>query len=128
MLITEDHFASYYKHGYVVIPDFLTPSELATAQAEMRFYFPTFEEYEIYATYSNETNMPPGILNPAIEFPFRGDFLNHLHTHPELILFVESVIGRSEISLQQSMLFGKYKGGKEDRDQDLHVDYRRHTL
>src|SRR5438270_856108 len=124
MPITDDHVTSYYTHGYVVVPGFLTPSELAAAQAEMRFYFPTFEEYEKYSTNARGSNMPPGVLNPAVEFPFRGDFLNNLHTHPGLIRFVESVLGTSKISLQQSLLFGKYQGGREDQDQDLHVDYR----
>jgi phytanoyl-CoA dioxygenase PhyH len=118
--VTDEHVAHWRRHGYVVVPGFLSGTELAGVQADVRRYFPTDEEYRAAPE-----------RYPAVggwrELPFVGDALNDLATHPELASFAERVIGTDEILLTQAILWGKY-AGVGDHDQQLHVDFMNNTL
>jgi Phytanoyl-CoA dioxygenase (PhyH) len=118
--ITDEQVAEWRKHGFVVIPDFLTPAELTDARENVRRYFPTWDEYEA-APHRYEG------ISPWREFPFVGDTLNNLTTHPDLIAFVEAALGTEDIFITQSLIWGKY-AGRGDWDQELHVDFGNNTL
>ena len=62
-----------------------------------------------------------------IEFPFVDDALNDTATHPELIGFVERLLGTRDVLLSQSAIWAKY-AGTGDFDQGLHLDYQGNTL
>src|ERR1700689_4903157 len=108
------------QHGYVLVPDFLTPAELAAARRNMLRYVPTPEEL------SATPERYPWIFEEAerlqTEFPFTGDALNHIPTHPELVSFVERALGTSQVMLSQSAIWAKY-AGTGDFEQALHLDY-----
>ncbi len=118
--ITAGHIAHWIEHGYVVVPDFLTPDEVAAVRADMDLYYPSADEYAAHPhRYRN--------LNGMHEFPFLGDALNHITAHPDLIDFVAEVLGTPDVFITQGLIWGKY-GGAGDFEQDLHVDYGNNTL
>src|SRR5206468_1140107 len=109
-----------YQQGYDVVPKLLSGAELAAAQADVRRYFPTDDEYR-----AAPERYPK--VGGWRELPFVGDALNDLATHPELASFAERVIGTQEILLTQAILWGKY-AGVGDHEQQLHVDFRNNSL
>ena len=48
-------------------------------------------------------------------------------THPELIAFVERMLGTNDMLLSQAAIWAKY-AGTGDFDQGLHLDYQGNTL
>lgn len=125
MRITDDHLRHWERHGYVVVPDFLTADELASARENLFRYVPTYEE--LMAT----PERYPWVFEEAdklqTEFPFTGDALNHISTHPEQISFVERALGTRQVMLSQSAIWAKY-AGTGDFEQSLHLDYEGNTL
>jgi hypothetical protein len=113
------------QHGFVLVPDFLTPDELSAALRNMMRYVPTAEEL------SATPERYPWVFEEAerlqTEFPFAGDALNHVATHPELISFVERALGTTDVLLSQSAIWAKY-AGTGDFEQALHLDYEGNTL
>ncbi|MDB5303422.1 MAG: hypothetical protein JWM97_971, partial [Phycisphaerales bacterium] len=103
MRITNQHLDHLIKHGYALVPGFLTPAELQAARANMLRYVPTAEEL------SATPERYPWVFEEAeslqTEFPFVGDALNHISTHPELISFVERALGTRNVVLTQSAIW-----------------------
>jgi hypothetical protein len=118
--ITPEHVEHWKRHGFVIVPDFLTPVELKEARENFHRYFPTWEEYA--STPERYEHLPMWR-----EFPFVGDVLNNVTTHPALVQFVEAALGTPEIFITQALLWGKY-AGKGNWEQDLHCDYGNNTL
>lgn len=125
MRISDTHLRHLRAHGYVVVPGFLTPEELAAARKNMLRYVPTPEE--LAAT----PERYPWVFEEAdrlqTEFPFAGNALNHVATHPELIAFAERALGTAEVLLSQSAIWAKY-AGTGDFEQSLHLDYEGNSL
>jgi ectoine hydroxylase-related dioxygenase (phytanoyl-CoA dioxygenase family) len=124
MRITDEHYAHWLQHGYVIVRDFLTPDEVAAARENIHtHYMPTAEEY--VAGPEKFRKIERGLMHN--NFPFRGDALNDVCTHPEIVAFMERAIGTRDIALSHSTLVGKYAGAG-DFDQRLHVDFGNNTL
>src|SRR4051812_2274893 len=83
--INDAHLNHLREHGYVVVPAFLTEAELKSARQNMLRYVPTAEEL------AAAPERYPWVFEEAdrlqTEFPFTGDALNHVATHPEMISF-----------------------------------------
>jgi hypothetical protein len=112
--------------GFAIVPGFLRPRELKAAQSNALRYFPSSEE--LAATPERYGAIMEDAQSLQIEFPFGGDALNDIATHPELIAFVERVLGSSDVMLSQSALWAKYAGVSADYEQGLHLDYQGNTL
>lgn len=125
MRITAAQIRHYLEHGYVVIPRFLTPAELRKGRAGMSRYFPSADELE--ATPERYGFIYDDPENLQVEFPFADDGLNDIATHPELIAFVQKVLGTDDIRLSQSAIWAKY-AGLGHYEQGLHLDYQGNTL
>ena len=125
MRITEKYQEHLLRHGFVIVPNFLTPEELALARAGMLKYFPSAEELNQTPQKFGQILEDPEHLQ--IEFPFVDDAINDITTHPELIAFVERLLGTREVLLSQSAIWAKY-AGTGDFDQGLHLDYQGNTL
>ncbi|HWE04887.1 MAG TPA: phytanoyl-CoA dioxygenase family protein [Tepidisphaeraceae bacterium] len=125
MRITDAHLDHLVKHGFVLVPDFLTREEIIGARENMLRYVPTPEE--LAAT----PERYPWIFEEGdrlqTEFPFVGDALNNVATHPELISFVERAMNTRQVVLSQSAIWAKYAGAG-DFEQALHLDYEGNTL
>jgi len=123
--ITDQHRDHLLRHGYAIVPNFLTADELAAARSDFLRYLPTFEElHETPQRYGAIIEDPEHL---QVEFPFAGDVLNDVSTHPELIAFVERLLGTRSVLLSQAAIWAKY-AGTGDFDQGLHLDYQGNTL
>ena len=125
MRISDQLLEQYRKHGYVIVPGFLSGGELAAARENFLQYFPTAEE--LAATPQRYGAIYDDPEHLQVEFPFSGDALNDISTHPELSEFVERILGTREILLSQAAIWAKY-AGTGDFDQGLHLDYQGNTL
>src|SRR5881398_2727483 len=123
--IGQDSIDHLLRHGYAVVPDFLTPDELAAARRNMLRYFPAPEE--LAATPERYASILEDPEHLQVEFPFAGDALNDIATHPELIALVERLLGTREVLLSQSAVWAKY-AGTGDFEQEMHLDYQGNTL
>lgn len=125
MRISQDQIQNYLRHGYVIVPGFLDADEIKPAMQGMLSYFPTAEELARTPLRYGSIHEDPEHLQ--IEFPFASDALNGISTHPELIGFVEQVLGTREVLLSQAAIWAKY-AGTGDFEQGLHLDYQGNTL
>ena len=100
MRISDTQAEHLLKHGYVIVPSFLTADELSAARENMFRYYPSAEELSATPErYGGIHEEPESLQN---EFPFAGDTLNHISTHPELIAFIEKVLGTRDVLLSQA--------------------------
>lgn len=113
------------QHGYAIVPGFLSKSEVASAMKDVLSYVPT--EEELHATPQRYSWIFDEAEHLQTEFPFVGETLNHISTHPELIALVEKILGTKNVLLSQAAMWAKY-AGTGDFDQGLHLDYQGNTL
>jgi hypothetical protein len=123
--ITDSQTEHLVQHGFVVVPHFLAPGELAAARENLFRYYPSAEE--LSATPERYGGLMEEAESLQNEFPFAGDALNHISTHPELIGFVEKLLGTPDVRLSQAAIWAKY-AGTGDFEQGLHLDYQGNTL
>jgi hypothetical protein len=123
--ITSKHQKLLLRHGYVIVPNFLTGDELSGAKANILRYVPSPEELHAAPERYGWIFEDPEHLQT--EFPFAGDALNTVSTHPEIIGFVERLLGTPDILLSQAAIWAKY-AGTGDFEQGLHLDYQGNTL
>jgi ectoine hydroxylase-related dioxygenase (phytanoyl-CoA dioxygenase family) len=123
--ISDQQAEQYRKHGYVIVPGFLTTDELVAARANFAQYFPSAGELSATPQRYGAIYDDPEHLQ--VEFPFAGDALNDTSTHLDLIEFVERMLGTREVLLSQAAIWAKY-AGTGDFDQGLHLDYQGNTL
>ena len=113
------------QHGYVLIPDFLSPQEVDAARSDMLRYFPAPRELELTPHRYGWIFDDPEHLQ--IEFPFDADVVNYNSVHPDIIDLVERLLGTREILLSQSAIWAKY-AGTGDFEQTMHLDFEGNTL
>lgn len=120
----------WYKHGYVVVEQFLTEAEVKAVHAALHRYMPTWDEYAARPPLFRDMRggsrrSPAGWMR--YEFPYESEALNRVAVHPFLVSFVEHLVGHSNIALSHGAIVGKY-AGLADYDQPLHPDYTNNTL
>ena len=125
MRIDDQHLQHLIRHGYAVVPGFLSAEELTAPRANLLRYYPTPEELAATPERYGWVFDDPEHLQ--IEFPFAGDALNHVSTHPDLIDAVERLLGTPEVLLSQAAIWAKY-AGTGDFEQTMHLDYQGNTL
>jgi ectoine hydroxylase-related dioxygenase (phytanoyl-CoA dioxygenase family) len=123
--ISDKTIETLQRHGYAIVPQVLSADELAAAQRSLLQYFPTAQELRDTPQRYGFVYDDPEHLQ--VEFPFAGDALNDISTHPELIAFVERLLGTNEVMLSQAAIWAKY-AGTGDFDQGMHLDYQGNTL
>ena len=126
MRITTQQTDHYLKHGYVIVPRFLTPDELSPAYDNVLRYYPTADE--LAAAPERYGNIHDDPAHLQTEFPFAGHALNDISTHPEIVAFVEHVLGTSDVLLSQAAIWAKYAETAGDFEQGMHLDYQGNTL
>ncbi len=123
--ITQQHYDQLLKHGYAIVPNFLGTEELGLARQNMQRYFPSYDELQSTPERYGFIHEDPEHLQ--VEFPFAGEALNDISTHPEIISFVERLLGTEDVLLSQAAIWAKY-AGTGDFEQGLHLDYQGNTL
>ncbi|PRX51375.1 phytanoyl-CoA dioxygenase PhyH [Prauserella shujinwangii] len=116
MPINDGHLDQLREDGYTLVTEFLDGEWLRHCRSEVARYFPDSEEFAAAPERYRG-------LRKSAGFPYEGDTLNHVSTHPDLIAFVEQVLGCSDVRLGDSILQAKY--GPElspGNDQRLHND------
>ena len=131
MRISDNAIDEWAEHGYVIVPDFLTSSDIDAAMENAGRYFPTWDEYaaapERYPwTPQSHLLRYDGDVHYR-EAPYCGDALNNLATHPELIDFAKRALTTDRVMLTQSLLWPKY-AGTTNFEQELHMDYGDNSL
>lgn len=125
MRISDDHIRDLDTHGYTLVPDFLSRQELLAARKNLFLHFPPPEE--LWTTPKRYGFVFDDPEHLQVEFPFTGQTLNHLATHPDLIDFVERTLGEKDVLLTQAAIWAKYAGTGEF-GQEMHLDYQGNTL
>ena len=125
MAITQKYQDQLVQKGYAVVPNFLTAQELSAARQNFSRYFPSHEELQTTPERFGFIHEDPEHLQT--EFPFAGEDLNNISTHPDIIAFVERLLGTEDILLSQAAIWAKY-AGTGDFEQGLHLDYQGNTL
>jgi hypothetical protein len=125
MRVTQLQIGDYLRHGYVIVPGFLSKAEIAAALENLLQYVPTPQELartpQRYGWIYDEAE------HLQTEFPFIGEALNHNSTHPEIMALVEQLLGTRDVLLSQAAMWAKY-AGTGNFDQGLHLDYQGNTL
>ncbi|MEM7364066.1 MAG: phytanoyl-CoA dioxygenase family protein [Pseudomonadota bacterium] len=128
--ITSKHAEHYHEHGYAIVENFLTASELAGAREEIRETLPGWVEFcddpSAPKPTNSQFNFTPG--RGAIRFPYTGSRLNHISMHPDLVGFAREQAGGNEVFCEQANLNVKCQGHPRDQDQAMHCDFGNHTL
>ncbi len=130
MTVTDDQLASWHKHGYMVVPGFLTEAEVAAARDNAAAYAPTWEEYERSPLRYKSLLDHKSVLDQGSAFaffPFAGEALNAICTSSDILDFVGRALGTPDIMMTQSHIWAKYAGAG-DFEQNLHVDFDNNTL
>jgi ectoine hydroxylase-related dioxygenase (phytanoyl-CoA dioxygenase family) len=125
MPITQKHQDQLIKQGYAIVPNFLTTEELSAAKQNFARYFPSYDELQATPERFGFIHEDPEHLQ--VEFPFAGEELNDVSTHPDILSFVERLLGTEDILLSQAAIWAKY-AGTGDFEQGLHLDYQGNTL
>jgi len=123
--ITREQTNHLLRHGFVLVPDFLTREEVDAARSDMFRYFPSPQELALTPHRYGSILEDPEHLQ--VEFPFDADAINHNSVHPDLIAFVEELLETKEILLSQSAIWAKY-AGTGTFAQTMHLDYEGNTL
>lgn len=122
--ILPEHVEHWLEHGYAIVEGFLTAEELDAARSNLFELTPTWEQFT--AGRPAQDGWLAETWN-ALEFPYEGDALNQVATHPDIHTFCADVLGTDQIFLAASVISAKYAGGT-DFDQQLHTDYGNNTL
>src|ERR1700733_14842079 len=122
--ITPEHLAQLRTDGYVVVHDFMPDGDGAEDHANPRRSLPTRDEMvsepEKWASVHRTRDS-------VAELQFRGNALNHMSTHPELIAFSRAALGHDHVFLTQAICWAKY-AGRTDFEQSLHLDWHDNSL
>jgi hypothetical protein len=121
--ITGSHIEQLNRHGFVLVPNFLTGDELTSCRKDVSKYFPSHRELlDAPRKYAG--------LQRVGNFPFSSLALNLTAVHNEIISFLERFYGFGELRLSQSQVQVKYgRKSKLSADQQLHNDaFGKHCL
>jgi len=123
--IPQKHLDDLIERGFTLVPDFLSSEELDSARSDVLRYFPPPRDLATTPHRYGSILEDPEHLQ--VEFPFDADTINYNSAHPDIIHFVERLLGTTEILLSQSAIWAKYAGtGKFE--QTMHLDYEGNTL
>lgn len=125
-MAAHDLVGRWRRDGFVVLPRWLTPADMAPALAELGTVLPGVVEFHDDVDPSRNARFRDefgGITN----FPFDSTELCLLAVHPKLIDLAEELLETPDLRAYSIEAWAKYTGAA-DYDQDLHRDYLNHTV
>jgi hypothetical protein len=125
MRVSDKDLATLREQGFVAIPGFIPPDELAAAQAALWQIFPRPEAY--FADPEAHAKFGKSQFAGIRHFPYNIPIFDRLCVLPGLVDAVERFFGTPEIDLYKIELWAKYAGAI-DYDQPHHRDFGNHTI
>jgi hypothetical protein len=131
---TESNIDAWRRDGAVLIADFFTPDEIATALLDVHLVFAPCGTGKglgrplIRKRQGMIGEFHPDQLKNIVDMPFDcSPALNLLGLHPALIALARAALRTDDVHAYQLFAWGKYTG-EADYDQPFHCDYTNHTL
>ena len=116
--LTDAHFDTLLKKGYVIIHRFLPEAQCAEMAAAVRRLLPPWEEIE---------DAPQAARNDACYFPYPEQCLNHAIINPESIRFAQRWLETKHIQYRPGLALVRYPGFQGNRDKG-HIDNGNNSL
>jgi hypothetical protein len=125
MRVDDAQLATLREQGFVVIPGFIPPDELAAAQAALWQVFPRPDDY--FSNPETHAKFTKSQFAGIRHFPYNIPVFDRLCVLPDLIDAATRFLGGPDIDLYKIELWAKYAGAI-DYDQPHHRDYGNHTI
>ena len=131
---TSQHVSEWRDTGFVLIPDFFTPAEIAPIHEDFETLYADRGQGEGVGTELNKKK--PGEIGAISrrqflnfdQMPYAASpAVNLISLHPQLIAFARALLGVDAVHCYQSHTWAKFTG-EADYDQAFHCDYANHTL
>ena len=108
MQVSDDALQELETRGFVIVPGFLGPDEVAAAQVGLWNVFPHPDDYhaepEKHRSFSS--SQFAGLRN----FPGASWDVNRLAYHPDLVDAAERFLGTTDLELYKVKVWAKYSG------------------
>lgn len=133
---TQEHIDQWRQDGFVIIPRFFTPTEIAPVLDDYETLYQDLapgpdEARELNLREDGELGTLKGIkevFQNIDSLPYAASpETNLISIHPELIAFARGLLGVDQVHLYQSHTWAKFTG-QADYDQEFHCDFYNHTL
>ena len=111
--ITPAHMDHYREHGYAIVENFLSATELDGARRDIDAQRPGWIDYCRDPARGRPENWDQSVRS---RFPFPGERLNAITVHPELRRMASELAGGAQLYCEQSDLNMKCKGHAADAD------------
>jgi hypothetical protein len=109
------------KDGFVLLPAYIPPADLAPAVAELPMLYPTAEGYHDHADPEQNQRFDDE-FGGIDDFPFPSTALSLLAVHPMLTALAERLLRTTDLRVYSIEAWAKYTAAA-DYDQHLHRDY-----
>lgn len=119
----KEQFAS---DGFVILPAFLSPEELAAVVAHLPAAFPTAGEFHRDPNAERNHRFRDEFAG-ITSFPIDSTALNLLAVHPRLIDLAQMLLDDDDLRSYSIEFWAKYTGAA-NYEQPFHRDYLNHTL
>ncbi|MEO8266989.1 MAG: phytanoyl-CoA dioxygenase family protein [Ilumatobacteraceae bacterium] len=124
-MLTAQQLDCFNTQGFVMVPEVLSASEVATLQAGVWQTFPSPLQY--FADPGAYAHLTANAFSGLNNFPWASPELNRLVAHPRIVSIARQILGVDDIRLYKGELWAKY-AGNTDYDQHHHRDFGNHTL
>jgi hypothetical protein len=118
--------AAWRTHGFVILPGYLSDTELAPAVSELDMIFPTADGFHD-ATDPRHERYRNDEFDGIEVFPFASTELSLLAINPRLVELAERLLRERDLRIYSAEAWAKYTGAT-NYEQDLHRDYLNHTV
>ncbi len=115
------------RDGFVALPGFLPPDDLADAMDELYLMYPTAQEFHDDLGAPKHRRLADGQFGSLEMLPFDSVAWSLLAVHPRLIDVARAALATADVRLYMAEAWAKYSSAT-DYDQQLHRDYTNHTI
>lgn len=119
--------AEWDEQGFVVLPSFLSPSDLGAGVSELGLLFPSPDEYHDDADPERNASFRGDEYGGLVTFPFASVELSLLAVHPHLVALARACLRTSHVRIYSAEAWAKYTGAV-DYEQAHHRDFLNHTV
>jgi len=122
-----DAARTWQAQGFVVLPGYLPPEELAPAREGLLELFPSADDFHDGTDPQRNARFTSDEFAGIDTFPFASAQLSLVAVNHRLVRLAEKLLGEEDIRIYSAEAWAKYTGAVE-YDQVLHRDYLNHTI